>query len=262
MCRALKGQAVNQDLEENLNKKRVLSILPRRTGLRHGCWVVEIDLSGRQDVDGDLDERFKELTNLEQLNLQATMSSGDIGVLGHNTKLKHLNLGDTNVVGDLTALKNAAELTYLNLQFSDIGGNLTALKKATRLKELNLQYTNVDGDVMALENATELTHLNLADTRVVGELSRLRPLENCDVSGTRISCKGEEDALRAILLELGLTAEHVADLKNVAGVERRMLSCRYEVFPVFFVFTWFGSALRNMFENWSNWIMLDQSATH
>ena len=191
---------------------------------------MEIDLSNRQDVDGRLDERFQELRNLEHLDLQHTMSEGDIGVLGHNTKLKHLNLAEANVVGDLTALKNAAELTYLNLQFSDIGGNLRALKKATRLKELNLQYTNVDGDVMALENATELTHLNLESTNVCGDLSRLRSLEKLFVEGTRIDCKGDEDSLREILLRLGLEAGQLTDLKKVAGIERRMLSCRYEVF--------------------------------
>ena len=85
-------------------------MLPRRTGLRHGCWVVGIDLSNRQDVNGRLDSRFEELTKLEQLNLKDTNAFGDIQVLQHNTKLKHLNLAHTNVVGDLTALQETTQL--------------------------------------------------------------------------------------------------------------------------------------------------------
>ena len=85
-------------------------MLPRRTSLRHGCWVVGIDLSNRQDVNGRLDKRFQELTNLEALNLQNTNTFGEIGVLRRNTKLKHLNLYNTNVVGDLAALQETTQL--------------------------------------------------------------------------------------------------------------------------------------------------------
>ena len=237
-------------------------MLPRRTGLRHGCWVVGIDLSNDYGVNGRLD--FQELTSLEQLNLKDTNAFGDIQVLQHNTKLKHLNLAQAGVVsGNLESLRLLAELTYLNLGYCmDVFGNLEALKNATRLKELHLQKTLVGGDVMALENATELTRLNLANTHVFGDVSRLRSLENFDIAGTEITCKGQDDALREILRQL--TRVRVADLKQFPGIEWRILSCRYEVFSCLplFIFTWFGSALRNMFENWSNWIMLDQSAAH
>ena len=188
-----------------------------------------IDLSNR-GVDGRLDKRFSELTSLEGLNLQNTVIHGDIRLLRRNTKLKHLNLANTPVRGNLGALRNRAELTHLNLgSCIHISGDLAALKRATRLKKLNLDYTNVGGDVMALENATELTDLYLKNTRVFGDVSRLRPVENLNSEGTEITCKGQDEPLRQILLQLGLKT----NLKNVAGIERRMLSCRYEVFPVF-----------------------------
>ena len=129
--------------------------------------------------------------------------------------------------------------------FLNVDGNIGAFKNATRLKKLDIHDTQVGGDVMALENATELTHLYLANTRVVGDLSRLRPVQKVDVSGTRITCEGQDETLRQILLELGLTAEHVADLKSVAGIEWRMLSCRYEVLLsscIYIEMVWLGTS--------------------
>ena len=182
---------------------------------------------------------------MEGLNLRDTKTSGNIGVLQRNTNLKHLNLPDTRVRGNLRSLRNLAELTYLNLGYTDVSGNLVDLKKATRLKKLDLEYTKVGGDVMALENATELTHLYLANTRVVGDLSRLRPLEHFDVAETRITCEGEDEPLRQILLQLGLKAGQLTDLRTFAGIDRwRMLSRRYEVFPVFL----YSDALAQHFE--------------
>ena len=215
-------------------------MLPRRTRLRHGCWVVEIDLSNRV-VDGDLDKRFSELTSLEGLNLQNTVIHGNIRLLRRNTRLNHLNLANTPVRGNLGALRNLAELTHLNLgSCIHVSGDLAALKRATRLKKLNLDYTNVGGDVMALENATELTDLYLENTRVFGDVSRLRPVENLNTEGTEITCKGQDEPLRQILLQLGLKAGQLTNLKNVAGIERRMLSCRYEVFFLFSFFILLG----------------------
>ena len=151
---------------------------------------MKIELRGRRIV-GTLDQRLTELPNLEVFDL------------GGNK-------------------------TYEGLEGVQVDGNIAVFEKATRLKKLILPRTKVNGDVMALENATELTHLNLANTRVVGDLSRLRPVENLDVSETGITCKGQDDALREILLRLGLTTR-----RNVAGIERRMLSCRDEVFPLY-----------------------------
>ena len=256
---------------------------------------MKIDLRSRPEFVGTLDSRLAQLPDLEVFDLNGNKTyegldgiqvGGNMAVFEKSKKLRHLNLAYSDVSGTLMALKNskelrylnlaniysvscnlaalnnAGELTYLNLGYGmDVFGNLEALKNATRLKELHLQDTQVGGDVMALENATELTRLNLANTDVFGDLSRLRPLEN-DIAGTKITCKGQDDALREILRQL--TRVRVADLKQFPGIEWRMLSCRYEVFSCLplFIFTWFGSALRNMFENWSNWIMLDQSAAH
>ena len=243
---------------------------PSSRSPRKECHVVKIDLSSRPEFVGTLDPHLAELPDLEVFDLTGNKTyegiegnsvDGNIAVFEKSKKLRHLNLAYSDVSGTLMALKNskelrylnlantysvacnlaalenAAELTYLNLGYSmEVSGNLEALKKATRLKELNLQYTNVDGDVMALENATELTHLDLADTHVVGDLSGLRPLEHCDVSGTEITCKGEEDALRKILVKLGLKEAQRSWKKFPAwnfGVFRKMLSCRYAVFPLY-----------------------------
>ena len=85
-------------------------MLPRRTRLRNDCWVVGIDLSNRPDVNGRLGRSFKELRNLEWLDLHNTKTVGDIRVLQRNTKLKHLNLANTNVFGDLMALQETTQL--------------------------------------------------------------------------------------------------------------------------------------------------------
>ena len=219
---------------------------------RKECHVVKIDLTCRSIAT--LDPSLTELPDLEVFDLAGIWSfsqgvfevGGNIKVFENSKKLRYLNLHGTKVQGTLAALKNSKELRYLNLGRTYVSGSLTALKNATRLKKLNLQYTNVDGDVMALENATELTHLDLPNTHVVGDVSRLRPLENCDVSGTRISCKGQDEPLRQILLQLGLKAGQLTNLKKVAGIGRRMLSCRYEVFFLsFFIYihmVWLGTS--------------------
>ena len=72
--------------------------------------MVGIDLSDRPDVSGSLDENFKELKDLEQLNLENTKASGDISLLRNNTKLHYLNLHNTSVFGDLAALQKATQL--------------------------------------------------------------------------------------------------------------------------------------------------------
>ena len=71
--------------------------------------MVGIDLSNRPDVSGSL-EHFKELKNLERLNLENTKISGDIAMLRSNNKLDYLNLRNTTVVGDLAALQRATRL--------------------------------------------------------------------------------------------------------------------------------------------------------
>ena len=84
--------------------------MPRFSHLRRYCWVVEIDLSNRPDVNGSLDEQFKELKDLKRLKLENTKASGDIAMLRQNTKLHYLNLHNTSVFGDLAALQKATKL--------------------------------------------------------------------------------------------------------------------------------------------------------
>lgn len=67
-------------------------------------------MSNRPDVNGSLDEQFKELKDLEQLKLENTKASGDIAMLRQNTKLDYLNLQNTSVFGDLAALQKATQL--------------------------------------------------------------------------------------------------------------------------------------------------------
>ena len=116
-------------------------MLPRRTGLRHGCWVVKIDLSNRPDVEGYLDKHFQELASLEGLNLRDTKTSGNIGVLQRNTKLEHLNLANTNVFGDLMALQETTQLK--DFQDFDVSNtNITCPQEAPlRAVLLKLGFT-------------------------------------------------------------------------------------------------------------------------
>ena len=189
---------------------------------RKECHVVKIELSFRPNIVGTLDPHLTKLPDLE--------------------------------VFDLTGNK-----TYEGLGGIEVDGNIAVFEKATRLKKLNLPYTKVGGDLTALQNANELTFLNLANnTHVLGDLSRLRPVENLNIEGTEITCKGQDEPLRQILLQLGLTTGRLTDLKNVTGIERRMLSCMYEVFFLFsFIcihMVWFSTSKH--VQNWSNWIML------
>ena len=84
--------------------------------------MVRIDLSNRSDVSGSVDKDFKQLKDLEQLNLENTKASGDIAMLRNNTKLHYLNLHNTSVFGDLAALQKATQLKdSQNFKVSNIG---------------------------------------------------------------------------------------------------------------------------------------------
>ena len=62
------------------------------------------------NVSSSLDKDFKQLDDLELLNLENTKTSGDIAMLRHNAKLDYLNLRNTSVFGDLAALQRATKL--------------------------------------------------------------------------------------------------------------------------------------------------------
>ena len=196
---------MSQDLEDKLrNKTKCLPRLLGRNNLRrNNCWVVGIDLSNRPDVTGSLDENFKQLKNLKQLNLENTKASGDIAMLRDNTKLDYLNLHNTWVFGDLAALQKATELQSLNLYNASVSGDLAALQKAAKLQSLNLYNTMVFGDLAALQRAT-----------------KLKDSSKFEVSNTNITCP--QEALKAVLIKLGLQLQ---DLYAMEGLTW-MLSCR------------------------------------
>ena len=169
--------------------------------------MVGIDLSNRPDVNGSLDKDFKELKDLEELNLENTKASGDISLLRNNTKLDYLNLHNTMVFGDLAALQKATALQSLNLYNTMVFGDSAALQKATKLRSLNLYNTTVFGDLAALQRAT-----------------KLKDFHNFEVSNTRITCP-QEAALKAVLIELGFQEQQLQDLHAMEG-PRWMLSSR------------------------------------
>ena len=169
--------------------------------------MVGIDLSNRPDVSGSLDENFKQLKDLKQLNLGNTKASGDISLLRNNTKLDYLNLQNTSVFGDLAALQKATELQSLNLYNTMVFGDLATLQKATKLQSLNLYNTSVFGDLAALHRATQLKDFN-----------------SFEVSNTNITCP-QEAALQAVLIKLGFQEQQLQDLHAMEG-PRWMLSSR------------------------------------
>ena len=155
---------------DKLRKKpKYLPRLLGRSHLRRRCWVVGIDLSNRSDVSGSLDEQFKELQDLEQLNLENTKASGDISLLRNNTKLDYLNLQNTSVFGDLAALQRATRLKDSS-NFEVSNTNITcpqdAALKAVLLKlgfqEQQLQNLHaMEGLAWMLSSRSSLTFYSL-----------------------------------------------------------------------------------------------------
>ena len=149
---------LSQDLEDKLRKKT--TCMPRLLGRnnlrdpRHNCWVVEIDLSNRPDVNGSLDEQFKELKDLEQLKFENTKASGDIAMLRQNTKLDYLNLQNTSVFGDLTALQRATQLKD-SRHFEVSNTNISCPQEALKAVLLKLGFQEPQlRDLHAMEGLT------------------------------------------------------------------------------------------------------------
>ena len=187
-----------------------------------------IDLSNRPDVNGSLDKHFKELQDLEQLNLENTKASGDISLLRNNAKLKYLNLDNTMVFGDLATFQKATELQSLNLYNTMVFGDLATFQKATELQSLNLYNTMVFGDLAALQKATKLQFLNLYNTTVFGDLGAFQtatrlPFRKFEVSNTNITCP--QEALKAVLIKLAFQEQQLQDLYAMEGLTW-MLSSR------------------------------------
>ncbi|CAJ1442445.1 unnamed protein product [Effrenium voratum] len=221
--RAVLTRLLVKDVEDLLHKTPVVTW--------NGCSVKTIRLDGRKEVQGPLDERIAELTELSRLDLHDTNVTGDLKVLVKNTKLDYLHLRHTQVTGDLSSLSQATELTYLNLRDTQVTGDLRGLSQATGLRSLHLVNTRVTGDLGSLSQATSLTFLYLQNTQVAGDLSGLSRaawLANLDLQNTQVA--GDVGGLSgaARLTNLDLSDTQVAgDLSGLrAAKELRILHLR------------------------------------
>lgn len=154
---------------------------------RYKCKVMEISFRGRKDLNGTLSQSFKELKDLQKLDLSDTKISGDLAVLANCTKMVHLYLRNTLVTGDLAALAEARIITFLDLSNSKVTGDLGALK-GVELRWVRLSNTRITGDVAVLSTRPQFREVDLSDTDVTGALrvnSALKNLEILKLTGTR-----------------------------------------------------------------------------
>ena len=150
------------------------------------CRVREIRLRGRKDLTGTLSESFKELKDLETLDLSDTKISGDLAVLANCTQMKRLLLCNTFVAGDLAALPKARMMS-LFLSNTKVTGNLGALN-GTELSWVRLSNTTIAGDVAVLGTWPEIYEVDVSDTEVTGTFhvnKRFRNLQVLKLTGTR-----------------------------------------------------------------------------
>ena len=172
----------------------MLHLFLRCLDLKESCWhlsrfecsVRQIRFRGRKDLNGTLRQSFKELKDLEMLDLSDTKISGDLAVLADCTNLVHLYLRNTLVTGNLAALADARFLS-LDLSNSKVTGNLGALSGA-ELRGVRLSNTRIAGDVAVLGSWPGIQEVELSDTEVTGTLhvnSVLMRLEILKLTGTR-----------------------------------------------------------------------------
>jgi len=134
-----------------------------------------------------LSQSFKELEDLQVLDLGDTKISGDLAVLANCTKMRRLTLRNTLVTGKLAALAEARGIQFLDLSNSKVTGNLGALDGA-RLQRVHLSNTRIAGDVAVLGTWPGIKEVDLSDTEVTGAFrvnSVLEYLEILKLTGTR-----------------------------------------------------------------------------
>ena len=153
------------------------------------CRVYQISFRGRKDLNGTLSQSFKELKDLQHLDLSDTKISGDLAVLANCTEMQRLILRNTLVTGDLADLAALADaiLEYLDLSNSKVTGNLGALKGA-ELWRVHLSNTRIAGDVAVLGTWPEIREVDLSDTDVTGDFhvnSVFKNLQVLKLTGTR-----------------------------------------------------------------------------
>ena len=157
---------------------------------RDECRVRRIRFGGRKDLTGTLSQSFKELKDLEVLDLGDTKISGDLAVLANCTKMGALSLRNTLVIGNLVALAEAGIMS-LDLSNSEVTGNLEALNGA-ELESIHLSNTGITGDVAVLGTWPSIREVDLSDSEVRGTFhmnSEFENLEFLKLTGTRTKIK-------------------------------------------------------------------------
>ena len=150
-----------------------------------------------QDVTGTLVPEWKDLTELQYVDLSGTSLQGDIAVFRSMSKLEVLKLAITRVKGDVESLSephlqrcalkmidlsNTAvggnirvfqaftDLTVLYLHNTLVFGDIRAFEATQKLKELRLEATGVSGNIKSFQRTTQLQFLALSQTHVVGDI--------------------------------------------------------------------------------------------
>ena len=158
------------------------------------CRVVQLDIP--TPVQGSLDERIRELVDLQHVILFGSNLTGDVALLKENTELNWIWMRDTSVFGDLQSLSALRKLERLNLRGTKVYGDLKSLSmefkwldvsntkvsgdlktlRTAKLENLHLWGTQVTGDLASLATATQMTFLGLSDTEISGHLASLSNL--------------------------------------------------------------------------------------
>ena len=161
---------------------------------RKDCRVVQLDIP--VDVQGSLDERIRELVDLQLVVLFGSNFIGDVALLKENTELKVVIMRGSSVFGDLQSLSALRKLERLDLSGTKVYGDLKSLSmefqvldlsktkvsgdlktlKTAKLENLHLQGTQVTGDLASLATATQMILLHLSDTEISGHLASLSNL--------------------------------------------------------------------------------------
>ena len=144
---------------------------------RHKCSVRLIRFRGRKDLNGTLSQSFKELKDLEFLDLGDTKISGDLAVLANCTKIWRLFLRNTAVTGNLGAL-NIAKLNVVRLSNTRITGDVAVLGTWPNIEEVDLSDTDVTG-TLHVKVFKNLQVLKLTGTRTKIDFRQARLGSGC-----------------------------------------------------------------------------------
>ena len=161
---------------------------------RRNCKVTEIDFGSRsEEVNGALDEGFRELEDLEKVNLASCKASGDIARLRNNTNLKHLDLSGTRVSGDVSTMLSWKEIQSVDLSGTNVVGQLDGTWKGCCIELQDLKLAEVALKIVPPQLAPgekhswmpRLTNLDLTKCPINGDVSELlRSFQHCAFLGS------------------------------------------------------------------------------